>query len=56
MSTRVLNNVAVIKVPNEDKTLIKFQMDADNVWSPGVSFQNMTLQGVVYNSLVCYVK
>lgn len=28
MSTRVLNNVAFIKVPIEDKTLIKFQMDA----------------------------
>ena len=39
MSTRVLNNVAFIKVPTEDETLIKFGIDADDVWSPGVSFQ-----------------
>ena len=39
MSTRVLNNVAFIKVPIEDKALIKFLMDADDVWLPGVLFQ-----------------
>lgn len=39
MSTRVLNNVAFIREPAEDKSLIKFPMDADDVWSPGVLFQ-----------------
>lgn len=39
MSIRVLNNVAFIKASIEDKTPIKFRMDADDVWSPGVSFQ-----------------
>lgn len=38
MSTRVLNNVAFIKVLIEDETLIRFQMDADDVWPPGVLF------------------
>lgn len=39
MSARVLNNVAFIKVPIEDKRLIEFPMGADDAWSPGVLFQ-----------------
>lgn len=42
MSTRVLNNVTFIKVAIEDKRLIKFPMDADDVWLPGVLFQKET--------------
>lgn len=38
MSTRVLNNVTFIKLLIEDRTLIKFQMDADDVWPPGALF------------------
>lgn len=58
MSSRVLNNVAFIKVPNGDKTLIKFQMDADDVWSPGVSFQkgyDTPGPGVKFPGMLCQV-
>lgn len=58
MSTPVLNHVAFMCVPIEDKALIKFLMDADDVWPPGVLFQkgyDSPGRGVSFPGMLCQV-